>query len=205
MLPAGVVALAVIATNLVNYGARLHSDLLDANAGTSWSHRAVAATLAAGGMVALLGALRAEVRRAAWSTAAGALIALFVVESSSLHVQVDKLSYGKLIYAPLLCAFALSAWRLAGGASQAPLVRVGLAALALSYVVHLLGSDVVEALGWSSGSWAYQAKVGLKEGTELGGWLVILVALWRAAHLVERLGVVGKLARWAVGRSAERA
>jgi hypothetical protein len=36
---------------------------------------------------------------------------------------------------------------------------------------------VVQALGWGTGSWAYQVKVGLKQGTELAGWLLILLGL----------------------------
>jgi hypothetical protein len=46
--------------------------------------------------------------------------------------------------------------------------------------VHVLGPHVVQALGWGTDSWAYQVEVGLKEGMELAGWLLLVFALWRA-------------------------
>ena len=58
-------------------------------------------------------------------------------------------------------------------------MSVALGALALSYVVHIFGPHVVAEFGWGTDSWAFQAKVGLKEGTELAGWLLMVVALWR--------------------------
>ncbi len=144
-------------------------------------------------------------RRGWWGASAAALIGLFVVEASPLHVQVDSLSYGKLIYVPLLAGFAVCIWRLGTDSGQAALVRTSLAVLLASYAVHVFGLNIVKALGWGTGSWAYQVKVGLKEGSELAGWLLVLVSLWRSANLDERLGVAGKLVRRTVGRRTERA
>jgi hypothetical protein len=71
---------------------------------------------------------------------------------------------------------------------------------------------VVEALGWGSGSWVYQVKVGIKEGAELAGWLLVVVALTRltrarsarSAGLDLRPGSRAKLARWTIGSRIRR-
>ncbi|HUA49254.1 MAG TPA: hypothetical protein VMA77_28720 [Solirubrobacteraceae bacterium] len=104
---------------------------------------------------------------------------LFAVEVSPAHIQIDRLSHGKLVYAPLLACLVVCVWRLLDGSDQVIAMRVALAALAGSYAVHVLGPDAVRALGWGTDSWAYQVKVGLKEGTELSGWVLLVVALWR--------------------------
>jgi hypothetical protein len=134
---------------------------------------------------------------------AAALTLLFAVEVSPAHAQVDRLSYGKLIYLPLLAWLVACVWRLLDGSDQITLLWVGLAVLGSSYAVHLLGPAVVRALGWGTDSLGYQVKVGLKEGTELSGWALLVLALWGAgsasADLDHRLGAGSKLARWAVG------
>jgi hypothetical protein len=175
----GVVVLAVMITNLIDFGAdQLGIRLLNANLDSSWSHRATAAALAAGAAVALLRTVRST-RRGWWSATAGILILLFVAEASPLHVEVDKMSYGKLIYAPLLGALVICVWRLADSSGHATLMYAGLGALFLSYAIHVFGMAVMHAFGWGSGSWGYQVRAGLKEGTELAGWLLVLLALWR--------------------------
>jgi hypothetical protein len=112
-------------------------------------------------------------------TAVG-LFALFTVEVSPAHAQVDRLSNGKLIYLPLLGCLGICVWRLARGSGQVTVMRVGLVTLVGSYAMHVLGPDVLREVGWGPNSWAYQVKVGLKEGTEFAGWLLVVVALWRA-------------------------
>jgi hypothetical protein len=180
ILAAVAVAGAVIVTNLIDFEADgLRIRLLDANLGSSWSHRATAAALLGGGALAVLRAGRAGGRRAWWGATAAALILLFVVEVSPAHVQVDRLSYGKLIYVPLLACLVLCIRRLVDGSDQVAVMWVGLVTLAGSYAVHVLGPHVVQALGWGTDSWAYQLKVGLKEGAELAGWLLLVLALWR--------------------------
>lgn len=183
LLLAGAVVVAVLVTNLIDFGAdHLRVRLLDANTDTSWSHRATAAALAAGAAVALLRAVRSNPRRAWWAATAGILVFLFVVEISPVHVQVDRLSYGKLVYAPLLVGLVVCVWRLANSSSHASLMLAGLAALFVSYTIHLFGMPVMHALGWGSESWGYQARAGLKEGAELAGWLLVVLTLWRLAR-----------------------
>jgi hypothetical protein len=63
-------------------------------------------------------------------------------------------------------------------------VYAGLALLLSSLVIHVLGPDVVHALGWQQGSWAYQIKVALKEGTELAGWVVLVPAVVALARVL---------------------
>ena len=54
--------------------------------------------------------------------------------------------------------------------------------LIISYAIHVFGVQAVEALGWGIESLAYQLKVGVKQGTELAGWLLLVLALWRLAR-----------------------
>lgn len=102
-----------------------------------------------------------------------------MVEVSPAHVEVDRLSWGKLIYLPLLVGLAASVGHLAKRFGQNRLMWIALGALAASYAVHVFGPQVVERFGWGTDSWAYQVKVGLKEGSELAGWLLLVIALWR--------------------------
>jgi peptidoglycan/LPS O-acetylase OafA/YrhL len=164
--------------------------LLNANLASSWSHRATAGTLLLGGAMATLRAQRGAGRRRLWGVTAAALILLFVVEVSTAHVQVDRVSYGKLIYVPLLACLVVCVLRLTDGSDQVNLLWLGLVVLAASYAVHLLGPPAVRALGWGTDSAAYQVKVGLKEGAELSGWMLLVSALWRSEadqpHVVPR-------------------
>jgi hypothetical protein len=114
-----------------------------------------------------------------WAVTATSLFLLFVVEVSPAHVHVDRLAWGKLLYLPLLVCLAASLARLAHGSGHGRIMWVALAALAASYTVHIFGPHVVAAFGWGTDSLAFQAKVGLKEGAELAGWLLMVVALWR--------------------------
>jgi len=200
------VAAAVIATNLIDFelaGSRIA--LLNANLASSWSHRASAAALAAGGGLAVRGARRGGGQRGLWVVTATALILLFVAEVSPAHVHVDRLSWGKLIYLPLLVCLAVSVVRLARDSAHSSIMSVALAALAASYAVHIFGPRVVAALGWGTDSSAYQIKVGLKEGLELAGWLLMVIALWRLGQrhpgriVVPALRVSGDKLR-AIGR-----
>ncbi len=177
---AAIAAATVVATNLVDFELDTpRISLLNANGQASWSHVATAAALATGAAIAILTAMRTGHRRMLWGAVAGVQALLFVVEVSSVHVIVDRHNYGKLIYLPLLAALVLCLWRLTWGSAQAPLVAVAILVLMLAYVVHLFGARVVEALGWGGGSWEYQVKVGIKEGAELAGWLLLVVALGR--------------------------
>jgi len=213
LVVAGAAAAAVVVTNALDFQAGFSSRLLNANLSASWSHRATAVALVAGTVIALLRAGRAG-DRLLWTLSGIALLALFVVEVSSVHVEVDRLSYGKLIYLPLLIALVWGVSRLAAGRAPAALVRAGVLTLIISYAIHVFGVHIVEALGWGIQSLAYQLKVGVKQGTELAGWLMLVLALWRLAGLTrssapaaldDRLGGARKLSKWAIGSRRERA
>jgi hypothetical protein len=210
---AAIAAATVVATNLVDFELDTpRIALLDANDQTSWSHIATAAALAIGAVIAILTAMRVGQRRMLWTAVAGVQGLLFVVEVSAVHVIVDRHSYGKLIYLPLLAALVLCLWRLTLGSEQSPLVWAAILVLMLAYVVHLFGARAVEAFGWGDGSWVYQVKVGIKEGAELAGWLLLVFALIRLtrvrsarpAGLDLRPGSRGKLARWTIGSRTRR-
>jgi hypothetical protein len=210
---AAIAAATVAATNLVDFEFDTpRIALLNANAQASWSHIATAAALAIAAVIAILTTTRPGRRRALWGAVAAVQALLFVVEVSSVHVIVDRHSFGKLIYVPLLAVLVLCLWLLTLGSEHAPLVWSAILVLMLAYVVHVFGARVVEALGWGGGSWVYQMKVGIKEGAELAGWLLLVVALTRLARdgsarsaaLDLRPGSHGKLARWAIGSRIRR-
>ena len=167
---AACLAFAVVATSLVDFAAHLRVGLLDASLGSSWSHRLAAAILGASGLLALVTAVRSSAQRTWWCVASLALMALFIVEISRLHVEVDRVSHGKLVYLPLLAALVASLLRLTRCSDQRTLMWTGLAALTASYAVHLLGWDVVQRLGFRHGSWPDRIKVSIKEATGLAGW-----------------------------------
>jgi hypothetical protein len=210
---AAIAAATVVATNLLDFELDTpRMALFNANGQRSWSHLATAATLAIGAVIAIVTAMRHGHRRMLWTVVAGGLALLFLVEVSSVHVVVDRHSYGKLIYVPVLAALVLCLWRLALDSEQAPLVWSAILTLMLAYVVHLFGARVVETLGWGAGSWVYQLKVGVKEGAELAGWLLLVVALMRlggdasarSTGLDLRPGSRRKLTRWTIGSRLRR-
>ena len=200
----------VVATNLVDFKfdhPRLA--LLNANDQASWSHIATAAALAIAAVIAILTAMRPGHRRTLWGAVAVVQALLFVVEVSSVHVIVDRHSFGKLIYVPLLAVLVLCLWLLTTGSEQAPLLWTAILVLMVAYVVHVLGARVVQAFGWGAGSWVYQVKVGIKGGVELAGWILLVVALMRltrarSAGLDLWPGNRAKLARWTIGSRIRR-
>ncbi len=215
LVAAVVVAVAVIVTNVVDFEDGFSSSVLNANLSASWSHRATAGLLAIGTVIALLRSTRRDHRRL-WTLSAAVLLVLFVAEASPAHVEVDRIDYGKLIYLPLLIALAIAVGRLAVGRPSLALAAAGGLTLAVAYFIHVFGLHIVELLGWGPQSLAYQLKVGVKQGTELAGWLLLVLALWRLARaapsatpdrraLDDRLGRGRKLAEWEIGSPRERA
>lgn len=175
---AGLAVTAVLSTHLVDFGAdHLSVRLLNANSDRSWSHLLVTAVLVLATSVALV-ASRRRAQRGLWLAAAAALAFLCISETSGLHAEIDKMSWGKLVYIPVLLILAGCLWRLAGAGPARGVIRAGLTLLILSYAIHVLGPHVLQALGLRASNWAYQTKVGLKQGTELAGWLLVLLGVW---------------------------
>jgi hypothetical protein len=178
LLGAGAIA-AVAATHLIDYGVyHLEYEALNANLAVSWSHRVDAAALGVGAVVSLLGARRWPERRATWLATAAMLALFFIDEVTELHTKIGGLNHGKLLYAPLLAALVYCVWRLTRHGAYRAAVQAGAALLVVSYVVHVLDPHhIARALGWPDGGWAFQCVVALKEGTELAGVLLALLAL----------------------------
>jgi hypothetical protein len=173
---------SVLITHLIDFGADdLRISVLDAGSSSSWSHGVIAAMLAAATAVAVIGASRSETHPTLWGVAAGILGFLTVDELSSLHAQIDQISWGKAIYAPILLALAVCLWMVDDRSSHTVALRAGLATLFVSFAIHVFGPHVVHALGWGDNTWADQIKIGLKQGTELAGWLLVLGGLCAVA------------------------
>jgi hypothetical protein len=101
---------------------------------------------------------------------------LFVDELLDVHSQIP---HWTLAYVPLLALVLAGYWRLSrsfAGDTQR-LVRGGLLLLVASAAIHLAGPHLLAALGWGPDAWEYQVKIALKEGTEIGGWLVLASGL----------------------------
>lgn len=172
---------AVSVTHLIDFGVyHLRYWIFNANSAASWSHGVVAGVLGIGAVVCLAGARRLPRQRTAW-LATGVILALFFVgEISELHAEIDSLS--RLLYAPVLAVLVYCVWQLTRGGAQFDVIRASAALLVASYAIHVLEpGNIADAFGWTAGGWASQVVVALKEGTELAGVLLALLALWGAA------------------------
>jgi len=134
-----------------------------------------AASLVAQCLAALAAAARSRVSSPAigWIVVSG-LTALLVV------VRVGISFRAVVLLVPVAAVFVLS-WYLTSADPKPArtVVRVGLAALVFSYVVHAFGPHVVAALGYSGNTWPYQIKGILKHSTELGGWMLVALGFFR--------------------------
>jgi len=172
-----------MATQLLDFTAwNLRVRALDASYEWSWSHVASTTCIAIGTVLCVAGAIRAGAggRRRAWR-AAGVLMAVLLADNiTRLHEHVP---HWPVVYAPLVVGLGVAMAAVAAGRPGARLVHAAVALLCLSLVIHVAGPKAVSALGWSPTSLAFQVKVGLKEGTELAGWVLLLSGL---ARLVPR-------------------
>jgi hypothetical protein len=176
---AGVAFAAVIASNLLNLGIdNLGVRALDANWEYSWSHDVDTLVLAFGVVITAGGARRHRRQRALWAATSAILTLLFLIEVSPVHAEIGHVS--KLLYAPILCVLVVCVWRLADHTAQSGTVVVGLAALLISFAMHVVGLTLLRPLGYLS--WPYQFGVGVKEGGALAGWLLVTYAFWRLAR-----------------------
>ena len=180
---AGAALCAVLVTHLVNFGSdHLRVRVLDAGSDSSWSHVVIAIALLVATAIGLVGIRRSATQRREWIAATGVLAFLSISELTSLHARIDEMSWGKLVYAPILLVLCLCLWRISDRTEHRLVIRAGIAMLVVSFGIHVFGPHVVHALGWGTDSWAYQIKVGLKQGTELAGWLLVVWGLWRVAR-----------------------
>lgn len=173
---------AVAATNLVDFWLfDFRYRLLNANLSASWSHTVAAGALAMAAVGCLVGAWRSSSQRAAAMVAAAIFTLFFADEVSGLHKQVDSLTHGKALYAPILVVLAYCVWRLTRATAYLLSAWAAAALLLVSYVIHVIEPhNIGHVFGWTPADWEYQTVVALKEGTELAGLLVALLALWGA-------------------------
>jgi len=172
-------AALVMATQLLDFGAwNLRVRALDASYEWSWSHVASTTCIATGTVLCVAGAARAGGggRRRAWRAAAILMAVLLADNVTRLHEHVP---HWPVVYAPLVVGLGVAMAAVAAGRPGARLVHAAVALLCLSLVIHVAGPRAVSALGWSPTSLAFQVKVGLKEGTELAGWVLLLTGLAR--------------------------
>jgi hypothetical protein len=111
---------------------------------------------------------------------------LFVDNVFKLHEEASApVKLGLLL---LLGFVFLGLWALT--AAFAPrarrVVRGGLWLLAASLVIHRLGPPVLDVIGADHTHWQYQVKVALKEGTQVGGWLLLAAGVAAAATATTR-------------------
>jgi hypothetical protein len=173
---AGACAL-VVATNLVDFGAdHGHARLFDASAEWSWSHILATVAFGVGALAGALGARSAVPPRRAWRATGALFGVLFLDNVTRLHTHIG---HWPAFYAPLLLGLSVALLAAARDTRESLVVVAGLATLLASLGIHVVGPHVVHALGWGTDSWAYQVKVGLKEGTELAGWVLVVPGLWR--------------------------
>jgi len=184
LAPAVAVALAQVAAQLVDFQLYdLHLRALNANSDAS-----VVAWLTPVGMALALAGVLASMRRAGGAHWRGAVVAallvgLLVVASARRGAFGGSLSLHRstlLLAPPLAVLLALLLWEArALHATPRGLLRIGCALLVGSYVLHLLGGALAEAVGGEQ-SWTYQLGAALTEGTEVAGWLTVGLGCCRA-------------------------
>jgi hypothetical protein len=179
LVGAGVVVAVELTTHLVDFGADdLRIKLLDSAYEWSWSHLVATAAFATAAVLGFTGAHRSTGHRGAWRAIGGLFAFFFVDNVTRLHEHV---AHWPVVYTPLLGVLMLSLAVVAWDTDQQRIVLGALTLLLVSLAIHVLGPSAVRALGWGPDSWAYQIKVGLKEGTELAGWVLLLPPLARLA------------------------
>lgn len=152
-----------------------------------------AGDIALGAAAASAWVLAARVRstRSVAVTLAALLTFLAVDKVLRLH---DHISHWRAFYLPVLAASFICLVAVARGPSGGPrfrvdrdggrpvvdpLIGVGTPLLAFSFLLHLFGERLLLTLGANSTGLAYQIKAVMKHGTEVEGWLLIVLGLLR--------------------------
>jgi hypothetical protein len=170
---------AVLATHLWDFRAHdLRIRILDAGSAWSFSHLLATCAFATGAVAGAVG-VRARVAPRRWWWACAALFSFFLLDNvTRLHEHIPG---WPVFYVPLLAALSAALLSLVAGTDLEAVVVAGLGLLVVSLAIHVLGPAAVRAAGWSEHGMAYQVKIGLKEGFELGGWLMVTPAIARRA------------------------
>jgi hypothetical protein len=101
-----------------------------------------------------------------------------VLVLSTRHVGESLPHWQVLLLPPLGLALYLL-WRQAEALDPpaARTCRVGCMLLVCAFVLHVFGAAALRSVGIGVDSWAYQVKIVLKEGLEIGGWLLLASGL----------------------------
>jgi hypothetical protein len=91
----------------------------------------------------------------------------------------DHIPQYLVVYAPLLVGAFVCLVRITRRLppSEARVLWFGLALLALSFALHLVGEQILLRTGLEGSAWATQVKAVVKHGSELEGWLLICIGL----------------------------
>lgn len=200
---AGAAFLSLLVVHMVNQLAwddpRVPLDADEDRSGWSWA--SVAAEAVAGAFLALLATT--VVSSKGIKFAAAVMIFLSLDDFIRIHENIGSMVtlfphsvrlLWPMIYFPLLAALMIVLWRICEGRAVEVrlLTRSGLLMLAVAVVLEVF-TVVLFAADQGHRSYFYELEVGLEEGLELAGWL--LIAGGMAAALVDRLGHPRNIAR----------
>ena len=195
---AAIAAVAIeTTTHLLDFGLwNLRVRLLDSSYEWSYSHLLSTLAGAAAGLVCACAAGGARSQWRAWAVAAALFGVLVLDNITRVHESVPV---WPVVYAPLFAVLSLAVIRAVARTSVARLAHAALGLLGASLAIHMLEPEVLRlfpggatswGVGWGPTGWADQVKVAVKEGTELGGWVLLVPALTKASAEAPRRSAV---------------
>ena len=151
--------------------------LLDAGSDASAFERigtlAIAVSAAAAAVLAIT-------RSSASCAVLAALLGFLLLDDASgLHEHVPG---WRLVYLPILVPVFYLLWRLQPVTPAARRsIRAGLLLLALSAFGGAAAERVTSHQGWRPGDFGYEAKILVKDGSEVAGWILIAIGVGATA------------------------
>lgn len=190
---------ALLGAHLANH-ALFDGDVWNLNPGTegnSWTWASSVAVFAAG-FVALLRAIVVDERRATFGWLAGALMFFSLDDAVEIHEQIGTGIGTRLLesapgylqnrvwlvlYVPLLVLVAVTLWRESRGPDRPRrTLGLGLLLLVAAIVSEALGV-VTKPLDRRGIHWPDILRIGIEEGVELAGWIVVAAGLTALVYL----------------------
>jgi hypothetical protein len=169
-----VLALGQIVTQVIDYGA-LNLRVAALNSDVHMSIFGIVSLLAMAGAVAAVAArcLWATGRaRTGWLLLCGLITVLLIVR---ITLPDDPVA----LAIPVAIAFVLFwALTMADYGRARTVTRIALLSLAISFVIHIVGPKIIDALGYGYGTWAYEIKALSKHTAELVGWILISAGMF---------------------------
>jgi hypothetical protein len=168
--------LAQTAAQLLNYGLHLDLHALDSNR-DGGVFGAVGAVAVFAACAAAWGALR-RIPEARGPLQALAPLLTFLAVDKALRLH-DQVAHWLVVYLPLLAGAFILLLEVARRTSlpAGRLIVAGVALLAVAFLIHQFGEDVLVRLHESPTGWLYQVKGATKHGAELAGWLLVGLGL----------------------------